>query len=1048
MLRVKNPKYFLFPFAAIGCFAGLALSASAQLPAARLTTLTPPGGKAGSTVELKLSGVDLEAATQLYVSNPGITAKPKLNASGQPEANQFTVAIAPNVPPGVYETHVAGRFGISNSRAFVVGDLAEVNEKAPNNTVAAAMEIALGTVVNGTAAPNTVDYFKFTAKKGQRVLVDCQTRSIDSRMDAVVVLNDVEGNELERSRRGGLLDFTAPADGVYYLKIHDFTFRGGAEHFYRLTVRTGPHIDFIFPPSGLAGTKSKYTLFGRNLPGGTPVKGLMIEGKQLEQLIVEIELPGDPLSRLRLSTSALIKPADTVVDGIEYRLISPQGVSNPVLLSFATGPVVAQQYPNNKPELAQKISVPCEYVGQFYPPSEPSWVTFEAKKGDVYWVEVFSQRLGLPTDPFAVIQRVVKKDKGGEQGTDVLEMYDNDTNIGGTDFNTATRDPAGRLAVPEDGTYRIQVRDLFNRAENNPRLVYRLSIRKESPDFRLVAMAPAPPPVAKDTRPATVWSLFIRRGETTPIRVMAFRRDNFAGDIQLSVEGLPPGITAADTKLEVGKNSVSLMLVAAENAAPWVGPIKVVGKTKIGDADVVREARSGSVIWNVVDFNLEAIQSRMTRDLTLAVGVEATPMTIEAVENKVWETSVAGILPIPIKLTRRMEFGANLKLKAVGITLLDPMPEIDVDGKATNATLTLDLAKFKIPVGTHSFYLQTQTPGKYRNDPEAAKAADDAVKSLEKQIADLNAAAKQAADGKPAAAKVVADTAAAAKQAADALAAAVKTVSEAEALAKGTVEKSTTAKADLEAAEKARDKATADLKALPETTPADAKTAAAKLAVEANTKVLAAADVKTAAEKAVEEAAAKSKAAAEAKVAAEKAVADANAKAKSAVDAVAAADKLIAETPAKLKDTESKKVTAVSVAKDANTKATPKDVTVTFYSKPIVLKVTAAPITLAATAASQVEQGAKVEYSVTVTRLYGFVDPVEVNLVLPAGVSGLNAAKLVIPKDQTQGKLVIEAAANATPGDHKLTLQAALKLNTQDLKVDQPVTLKVSAKAK
>ena len=103
---------------------------------------------------------------------------------------------------------------------------------------------------------------------------------------------------------------------------------------------------------------------------------------------------------------------------------------------------------------------------------------------------------------------------------------------------------------------------------------------------------------------------------------------------------------------------------------------------------------------------------------------------------------------------------------------------------------------------------------------------------------------------------------------------------------------------------------------------------------------------------------------------------------------------------------------------------------------------------MAVTAASQVEQGAKVEYSVSITRLYGYADPVEVNLVLPGGVAGLSAAKVVIPKDQTQAKLVIDAAATATPGDHTLTLQAVLKLNNQDIKVDQLVKLKVSAKAK
>ena len=319
-------------------------------------------------------------------------------------------------------------------------------------------------------------------------------------MDAALILYDAAGKELQRNRSGGLLDFAAPADGEYHLKVYDFLFRGGGEYFYRLAVGTGPHIDFIFPPSGLAGTKGKYLLYGRNLPGGTPAKDLAIDGKPLEQLEVEIELPREPASQKQFSSPQ--KLADATLDAFEYRLSTPQGVSNPVLLSFATGPVVPERQPNDQPAQAQSISPPCEYVGQFYPPGDQDWVTFEAKKGDVYWVEVFSQRLGLPTDPFALIQRVTKNDKGEEQLSDVKELYDTDSNIGGAEYKTATRDPSGRFEAGENGTYRIQVRDLFNRSQADPRLVYRLSIRKEAPDFRLVAVAQPPPSPNKDAKEA------------------------------------------------------------------------------------------------------------------------------------------------------------------------------------------------------------------------------------------------------------------------------------------------------------------------------------------------------------------------------------------------------------------------------------------------------------------------------------------------------------------------------------------------------------------
>ena len=91
-----------------------------------------------------------------------------------------------------------------------------------------------------------------------------------------------------------------------------------------------------------------------------------------------------------------------------------------------------------------------EQVAQWYGPegfAKSDIHTFEAKKGAVYWVEVFSQRLGLPTDPFMLVQRVTKKDKDDDQASDLQELYDSDTNIGGPEYNTATRDPIWRFDI-------------------------------------------------------------------------------------------------------------------------------------------------------------------------------------------------------------------------------------------------------------------------------------------------------------------------------------------------------------------------------------------------------------------------------------------------------------------------------------------------------------------------------------------------------------------------------------------------------------------------
>lgn len=205
------------------------------------------------------------------------------------------------------------------------------------------------------------------------------------------------------------------------------------------------------------------------------------------------------------------------------------------MLGLAAAPVVVEQEPNNKPSQAQRITPPCEVTGQFYPATEQDWFTFEAKAGEVFWIEVFSQRLGLMTDPFVLVQRVTKNDKGEETAADVLELADQDTNLGEREFNTVSRDPGGRFEAKEAGTYRVMVRDLFQRAEKSPRFVYRLSVRREAPDFRLAAVSVVPKYKA-DAKNIDIGVPVLRRGETVMMRVMAFRRDGFNGEIALAIE--------------------------------------------------------------------------------------------------------------------------------------------------------------------------------------------------------------------------------------------------------------------------------------------------------------------------------------------------------------------------------------------------------------------------------------------------------------------------------------------------------------------------------
>lgn len=703
-------------------------TACAQLPATRLYAVSPPGGRQASELELTVSsGADLEGVNRLHFSHPGITAVQKTQvAEGQteptPVANQFKVNIAADVPVGTYEVRAAGTYGLSNSRAFIVGDRAELAEAEPNNALGQAMELPLETVVSGRSDPaRDVDCFRFTGKAGTRVIVTCDAASIDSRMDATCELYDPSGSLIELSRDvdglDPLLDVTLPVDGEYKLKVYDFVFAGGADYFYRLTVGTAPRIDFVLPPAGMPGTTATYTLFGRNLPGGTATDATTADGKRLERLDVEISLPSDEPARSRLVSDESIAPAASLLDGVPYRLASAVGSSNPVTIALATAPVVAEIEPNER-STAQAIVPPCEIFGQLQMVGDADWFSFEAKKGEVFVMEIVSQRGGLPTDPTLRVERVTKNDKGEETIAEITEQDDSGANIGGLAFATNSDDPLYRFAAPEDGVYRIAVRDLYRESQGDPTFVYRLSIRRETPDFRLVAMAEFPVNGVQAPNP---WTTFVRKGGTARLSVLAFRRDGFNDAIELAVEGLPEGVTSPGATIGVGQTRTDIVLSATEGAPDWLGAIKLTGRAKIGEAEVVREVRGAAVTWPLTGVVAPA---RLTRDIGLSVGSLA-PFSVDSSVSH--EALVQGRqLVLPIKATRRGDFAKPIALTAAAL------PE-----KVQNDTLTLaeGVAEGAVrlyfpqdaPLGTYTIYLQATAPVPFTKNADGSDKKDVAV---------------------------------------------------------------------------------------------------------------------------------------------------------------------------------------------------------------------------------------------------------------------------------------------------------------------------------
>lgn len=721
--------------------------AAPAVPQPKIYALQPAGGKAGTTVDVRISsGTDLDGADRLIFSHPGITAvalkeeASRVYPQGRTIEGKFRVSIAGDVPPGIYEVRAAGYFGVTNARRFAVSDREEFLEKEPNNDIATAQEPALGSVVNGTTDAQGYDCFKVTAKKGQRYLVDAQGLRLDSRAQIVLTLVDPSGRELRRvpstRSRDALLDFTADQDGPYIVKVSDLLYRGGDEFFYRVTIGQGPWIDFVDPPVVKAGADNQVVVYGRNLPGGSPAEGMEIDGRPIEKLAVTIKAPATP----ELPTETLLRPGDASTDLLSWRLPG----SNAVRLYVSDDAVVREIEPNDSPDQAQAITAPALVVGRFSPRGDRDWFTFEAKKGDKLWIEVVSARLGLSVDPQIVIQQV-------EASKDLQEVDDLATPLPAMPNNVEKRyrahsdDPALVFTSPADGKYRIMIRDQFGSAQGDPRLFYALSVRAPRPDFRLVGLPVEMTPA--DGKLSQV-NCIVRRGGSDRLRVIAYRREGFDGPIRLEGENLPPGLSARAAVIGAGETSADFILKAAADAPGFAGPVKIVGKA----GDLVRPVRSAEVLFGVADMQKEPVMTRVTDTVGVAIDDHFTaPLAIQVVPADVQRMARGGKLKIPVKLVKNADVKDldKVTVKVLATGLPGKQNEKPIAAKELSLTLAkpdgeleLDITE-KAPLGQLTFHLTGDVDVNYVRNPERVKKAQDEQKRIDAVAVELAAENKK-----------------------------------------------------------------------------------------------------------------------------------------------------------------------------------------------------------------------------------------------------------------------------------------------------------------
>ncbi|MBI1831360.1 MAG: PPC domain-containing protein [Planctomycetes bacterium] len=684
----------------------------AELPLIRLDRITPLGGLAGSDVTLEIAGRDLEDAKTLHFDHPGLKAT-------WLKDRYFKLSIAADVPAGTYEVRAVGRFGISGARLFSVQrGLIEVDEKEPNDEPATAQVVPMNCAINAMSDNNGDDYFCFSAKKGQRVTIDCFAYRLDSQMTPMMTLSMVRpltpdpsppegrgGKELMQSkpyhhRTDPFLDFVAPADGDYLVGVHDMTYRGGRP--YRLVISTLPHIESAFPMAIVPGEKAALTLLGRNLPGGKAT-AWKIHDNGLEQLTLAPAPYGSRLADGRLADGRLAdgRLADTFAfsrhmpsPSLNARGTQVWPIANaltPITLAYADAPITLDKEPNDTAETAQPITLPTVICGRFDKPGDADWYRFTAKKGDAFAVDLLCERLELPGDPFVL----VFDSKGNE-----IAAFDDH----GINFNAlaqANRDPLGVLRIPADGEYKLFVQERYR--NGGARYQYVLKITPVEPDFY---------PVVVHETPNEPSCPCVRQGGSAFYEVCLNRR-NHAGPVVIEAEGLPAGVTCKPVHVSSQSQFANVVFTAAVDAPEWAGAIRLKAWAIVDGKKIEREVRPVQRRWAIANINT----SVMLRQTCLAVcgrapyGVQLPSEKLAVAAGASFETTAKVIRQWP-------DFKAKVQLVGLNLPPGFSFAAADIPADQTEAKIKLTVAA-NVPPGDYSIVLRTDAQGPYSRDPMA-----------------------------------------------------------------------------------------------------------------------------------------------------------------------------------------------------------------------------------------------------------------------------------------------------------------------------------------
>ena len=625
------------------------------------------------------------------------------------------VAIGDGVPLGRHAFRLVTPLGATNAVNFMVGAVAEAAEAEPNDAPAAAQPLALPVTVNGTIAKaNDVDRYSFEARAGQQVVFDLLAARAGSSLDAYVALRDSSGDVVAKSddfrgRTDSLLAHRFTHAGTYTLEIGDGLNGGGSGHFYRLTLGELPYVTDVFPLGVRRGSTASVALGGFNLPSPTARIDASGAGDGVDELPVPVESPlGPALNEVAVAlgdhaeaferepndtaAAAQVLSAPSTVNG---RIERTGGGDDEDVYRFRAAKgqrLVFSVLADRAGSRLDSVIDVLDGAGRPVPRAtlRPVWqTTVDLRDHDSAGS---GMRLlnwsGLQSGDYVYVDRElmrVRELPGHPDADASLESYRGrrlafaETTPEGHALNTpvykvelhppgASPPPNGMplftlpfrnddggptlgkdsrltFTAPAAGTYFLRLGD--SRGLSGPEFAYRLTVAAPRPDFRVAALTMAPN---------------VPRGGRVPVYVAVERREGFDGPVEVELTGLPAGLQAAPVTVPAGATSAALTVSADPDAAAEPAPFRVVGRARLGEEVVEREA--------MVD---------MPR-LSVATAVGAPELVLTSVEPRVVELPAGGRAKVTLRIQRANGFAGRVPVGVQNLPFGVHIPDIGLNG--------------------------------------------------------------------------------------------------------------------------------------------------------------------------------------------------------------------------------------------------------------------------------------------------------------------------------------------------------------------------------